>query len=149
MKLVSLFLVLLLGGYCMDVQQMPTGKTSKTKTASSSKVSDSYAKAAIVAVRAIQSEDSSNPSKRTDEKIDATDAEAVTKPEMAISAELRRLFIRRSIRNLKIEAEVEAAKAAGKIPPAQPDPDAACFNAIVNSLQARSAKIPEVCAGDE
>ena len=114
------------------------------------KISDSFAKAAILAARSIQDQHSRDVSKETQTKLDAADAEATKDSEQAIVSKLRLLIIRRSIHYLKFESETSMAEALKKPPPKdEPVPSNACFNDLVENLRARSAVIPASCPSDD
>lgn len=114
------------------------------------KISDSFAKAAILVTRSIQDQHSKDVSKETQSKLDAADAEATKDSEQAIVSKLRLLLIRRSIHYLKFESETTMAEALKKpLPKDEPVPSNACFNDLVENLRARTAVIPTSCPSDD
>jgi len=114
------------------------------------KISDSFAKAAILATRSIQDQHSKDVSKETQTKLDAADAEATKDSEQAIVSKLRFLLIRRSIHYLKFESETSMAEALKKPPPKdEPVPSNACLNDLVENLRIRSTVVPASCPSDD
>lgn len=107
----------------------PTAKNPQTK-----KISDGFAKAAIIAVRGIQSD------KGVDDKMDAAEAEAVSQQEQAVLSELTNLRIRFRIEHLRREAESYSPS-----PDNTPSPLDDCVNDLVANLTRRSGVIPKSC----
>ncbi len=90
------------------------------------KISDSFAKAAILAARSIQDQHSKDVSKETQTKLDAADAEATKDSEQAI------------------------AEALKKPPPKdEPVPSNACLNDLVENMRIRSTVVPASCPSDD
>jgi hypothetical protein len=147
----------------------------KDKAASKSqspKLSDSYAKAAFRALKAIEG-DGSSPSiengalygdKSTIDSINAADAEAVTKGEKAITDALNNLYIRRlkfnsqrdvirmdyEMQSKSSDDEMRAMYAKLLMPKdskiiAMAATEKACFVPFEDALRARSPKIPQPC----
>jgi hypothetical protein len=104
------------------------------KTSQAGRVSDSFAKAAIIAVRGIQSD------KNAEDKMDAAEAEAVSQQEQNVLSELIKLRIRFRIEHLRREAESYAPS-----PDYTPSPLDDCVNDLVTNLTRRSGAIPKSC----
>jgi hypothetical protein len=118
----------------------------KAAASGSGKVGDSFAKSAILAVRAIQDQHSKDASKSELDKLDAADAEAVKESEQAVVSKLRFFVIVRSIHYLKLEAAATMAEATKKPAPADDrELSDACLNGLVENLRLRSAAIPASC----
>src|SRR5437867_4352817 len=118
------------------------------------KISDSFAKAAILAARSIQDQHSKDVSKETQTKLDVADSEATRDSEQAIVSKLRFLLIRRSIHYLKFESETPWAVAFSRLLREldEPVPSNACFNDLIENLRIRSAVIPVIpasCPSDD
>jgi len=94
---------------------------------SAKKLTDSFAKAAILAVRAIQP-----PGVKAEEKIDAADSEAVSKGDEAVLSRIRLLYLQSKIAEMK--------RKEGELSPLTD-----CFNDFVENLRARSSVIPKSC----
>jgi hypothetical protein len=163
----------LLAATCF-AQQQPKVKSSANKP-QVLRLSDSYAKAAFRALKAIEGAGES-PSiengavygdKSTIDSINAADAEAVTKNEKAITNALRNLYLRRLKFNsqrdvIRMDYEMQSKSSddetralyAKLLMPKDPKiaamdaTEKACFVPFEDALRTRSIKIPQPCEID-
>ena len=152
-------------------QQQPKAKSAAAK-AQPSRLSDSYAKAAFRALKAIEGATMS-PSiekggvageKSVVDAIDAADAEAVTKEEKTVTEALHRLYGRRlefnsqrdiirmdyEMQSKSSDDEMRALYAKLLMPKdakiiAMSTAEKSCFVPFEDALRARSTKIPQPC----
>jgi hypothetical protein len=116
-----------------------------------SRTSDSYAKATLVALKAVEGDiwiaevrdGQILVNKETQQKIDVADAEASTKEERALIAELRTIFIEHLIGNLTSATNRLSGKDAANA--AIVAREWACFKPFEQALRNRSASIPKEC----
>ncbi len=138
------------------------------------KLSDPYSKAALLALKAIQSEGSRGEvrggqilvPRRTFELIEAADREGITAEEKGVTSALHSVFIQKLtnnaaryiiLRNNESMAQLSMGRARYKLRASElteKDPDVleinrregACFAALEAMLRARSSSIPEACS---
>ena len=147
--------------------------TALAQTPAPVKVSDAYAKAALLAMKAIRS-DGSTPeirngqefaNRKTLEAIDSADVEATTDPEKAVTKTLSKLYSDKLTNNLnrkiialrlstalmdarKPHDDLAISEAMSKEPEflEMSKRETACFVALDSSLRARSAAAPAECS---
>jgi Xaa-Pro aminopeptidase len=115
------------------------------------RISDSYAKPALLALKAVESDisfaqvrgDQLLVDRATQEKIDAADVEASTGDERALSAALRNIHMRRLIGNMARDTNRLSGKDAANA--AITARESACFKPFEEALRAREAKLPKPC----
>jgi hypothetical protein len=165
----TILVALLCGWLFMPIQQRTSGAKKPVR------ISDSYARAAILAINAIRRDMSTAEvrnaevvaDKHTIDAIDAADAEARTSNEKLITGELNRLFSSRLVHNsrrefielnyyLKLHNANELIQKMNIEEAMAKDPEIAdlkrreseCFNAFEEALRARSAAIPATCSDE-
>lgn len=118
------------------------------------RLGDQYAKTALVALFAIHA-DTSMPVvqggellvvTRTQEKIDAADAEARSASEIAMTKGLRSIYVHRLTNNMQLKPGADDpvnSLAAGVVRIKKQE--TACFDSMERALRARSTKIPAAC----
>lgn len=169
-RVVLVLLALSLTSVSLHAQTKAHPISAKQKSSTPAKIGDSYAKLALLALKAI-SADNHTPEQtggglgvagNTQEKIDAADVEAQTQGEQTVTAGLRAAFVQKLTNNLNVELRRIALEGEQKTTLSdsfrdllvqqamEKDPEvlaikkseAACFATFEASLRARSASVP-------
>ncbi|HEX4381208.1 MAG TPA: hypothetical protein VH022_14295 [Candidatus Acidoferrum sp.] len=109
----------------------------QTAVADAAKISDSFGKAAIFALKSIEADRSQVGGRDARKAIDAADAEASSKEETAIVDALNHLDTEHVINNV-------AASVDGNVDEIR-ERENACFKPFEENLRARSSEIPKSC----